>query len=157
MTQKDFAPSSPAVVLKQVKPRSNSLFNARTPPGNRPSSLDLHNAVCLNCGSNRFYPFASLDINECEIGAHNCDAHATCTNTAGNFKCECAPGWIGDGLKCTGKITDPNTGSRLTLDWCLQSIHYNTLNELNIFYFFSMTNNFIYSQIHAQHRSDEQK
>lgn len=27
----------------------------------------------------------------------------------------------------------------LTLDCCLQSMHYNTLNELNIFYFFSMT------------------
>lgn len=43
------------------------------------------------------------DVNECEIGAHNCDRHATCTNTAGGFKCNCAPGWIGDGLKCTGK------------------------------------------------------
>ncbi|KAJ3593092.1 hypothetical protein NHX12_005429, partial [Muraenolepis orangiensis] len=41
------------------------------------------------------------DINECEIGAHNCDNHATCTNTAGSFKCSCAPGWVGDGLKCT--------------------------------------------------------
>lgn len=46
---------------------------------------------------------SSSDINECEIGAHNCDRHATCTNTAGSFKCNCAPGWIGDGLKCTGK------------------------------------------------------
>lgn len=84
------------------------------------SSLDLHTAVCLNCGSNWFYPLASVDINECEIGAHNCDRHATCTNTAGNFKCDCAPGWIGDGLKCTGKKTDRHTGGRLPLNWCLQ-------------------------------------
>uniref|UniRef100_H3AKG6 Fibrillin 1 n=1 Tax=Latimeria chalumnae TaxID=7897 RepID=H3AKG6_LATCH len=41
------------------------------------------------------------DINECEIGAHNCDRHAICTNTAGSFKCSCSPGWIGNGIKCT--------------------------------------------------------
>lgn len=46
--------------------------------------------------------YFSSDINECEIGAHNCDRHASCTNTAGSFKCNCAPGWIGNGLKCTG-------------------------------------------------------
>ncbi|KTG03207.1 hypothetical protein cypCar_00036026, partial [Cyprinus carpio] len=40
-------------------------------------------------------------INECEIGAHNCDRHASCTNTAGSFRCSCAPGWIGNGIKCT--------------------------------------------------------
>ncbi|MDN0705613.1 hypothetical protein FCX65_25555 [Escherichia coli] len=44
------------------------------------------------------------DINECEIGAHNCDRHAVCTNTAGSFKCSCSPGWIGDGIKCTGGL-----------------------------------------------------
>ena len=43
-------------------------------------------------------------INECEIGAHNCDRHAVCTNTAGSFKCSCSPGWIGDGIKCTGGL-----------------------------------------------------
>lgn len=43
------------------------------------------------------------DINECEIGAHNCDRHAICTNTAGSFKCSCSPGWIGNGIKCTGE------------------------------------------------------
>lgn len=63
--------------------------------------------------------FTPPDINECEIGAHNCHRQATCTNTAGSFKCDCAPGWIGDGLTCTGKIIDPNNGSRLTLDWRL--------------------------------------
>ncbi|XP_035380752.1 fibrillin-1 isoform X2 [Electrophorus electricus] len=44
---------------------------------------------------------ACLDINECEIGAHNCARHATCTNTAGSFKCSCAPGWLGNGIVCT--------------------------------------------------------
>ncbi|XP_013909329.1 PREDICTED: armadillo repeat-containing protein 12 [Thamnophis sirtalis] len=41
------------------------------------------------------------DINECEIGADNCDRNAICTNTAGSFKCGCKPGWLGDGIKCT--------------------------------------------------------
>lgn len=55
---------------------------------------------CVPCA-----PQTSLftDINECEIGAHNCDRHAICTNTAGSFKCSCSPGWIGDGIKCTGE------------------------------------------------------
>lgn len=50
------------------------------------------------------FVFFLPDINECEIGAHNCDPHATCTNTAGSFKCSCAPGWVGNGLKCTGNV-----------------------------------------------------
>lgn len=74
----------------------------------------FRSAASLKCGSDLFHPFASLDINECEIGAHNCHRQATCTNTAGSFKCDCAPGWIGDGLKCTGKMTVIST-----LDWCL--------------------------------------
>lgn len=49
------------------------------------------------------------DINECEIGAQNCDRHATCTNTAGSFKCSCAPGWIGDGLECRGLLHQTHT------------------------------------------------
>ncbi len=50
-----------------------------------------------------------LDINECEIGAHNCDRHASCTNTAGSFRCSCAPGWIGNGIKCTGANTNTHS------------------------------------------------
>lgn len=62
------------------------------------SYLDLRKCV-------PWAPQTSLftDINECEIGAHNCDRHAICTNTAGSFKCSCSPGWIGDGIKCTGE------------------------------------------------------
>lgn len=59
-------------------------------------------ASVLNFFLSRCFFFA--DINECEIGAHNCDRHAVCTNTAGSFKCSCSPGWIGDGIKCTGAL-----------------------------------------------------
>lgn len=44
-----------------------------------------------------------LDINECEIGAHNCDMHAACVNVPGSFKCRCRDGWVGDGIKCVGE------------------------------------------------------
>lgn len=59
-------------------------------------------ASVLNCFLSLCFFFS--DINECEIGAHNCDRHAVCTNTAGSFKCSCSPGWIGDGIKCTGML-----------------------------------------------------
>lgn len=73
----------------------------------RPNSLDHQSSVYFCCIYMASYLFFSWpDINECEIGAHNCDRHATCTNTAGSFKCNCAPGWIGNGLKCTGKADD---------------------------------------------------
>lgn len=45
----------------------------------------------------------SPDIDECEIGAHNCDMHAACINVPGSFKCRCRDGWIGDGIKCVGE------------------------------------------------------
>ena len=38
------------------------------------------------------------------IVAHNCDPHATCTNTIGSFTCACPAGYEGDGVTCTGKF-----------------------------------------------------
>lgn len=49
--------------------------------------------------------FLSADIDECEIGAHNCDMHASCINVPGSFKCKCRTGWLGDGLKCNGEFS----------------------------------------------------
>lgn len=45
----------------------------------------------------------SPDVDECEIGAHNCDMHAACINVPGSFKCRCRDGWVGDGIKCVGE------------------------------------------------------
>lgn len=47
-----------------------------------------------------------LDVDECEIGAHNCDMHASCVNVPGSFKCSCREGWVGNGIKCIGKYTE---------------------------------------------------
>lgn len=46
-------------------------------------------------------PIESLSgCNECRTGTHNCDPHATCTDTAANFTCACNPGFSGPGTSC---------------------------------------------------------
>ncbi len=40
------------------------------------------------------------DIDECELGTHNCHELADCTNTPGGFLCTCLDGLIGDGESC---------------------------------------------------------
>lgn len=54
----------------------------------------------INCGFS--------DVDECEIGAHNCDMHASCLNVPGSFKCSCREGWIGNGIKCIGEFANVN-------------------------------------------------
>lgn len=44
----------------------------------------------------------NLDIDECSQGSHMCDANSKCTNILGSFKCNCNPGFSGDGTKCEG-------------------------------------------------------
>ena len=41
------------------------------------------------------------DINECENGQHDCDAHAFCRNTIGSYSCTCGIGYEGDGIQCS--------------------------------------------------------
>jgi hypothetical protein len=41
------------------------------------------------------------DVDECSMGADDCDPNAECTNTPGSFECTCPPGWEGDGTTCT--------------------------------------------------------
>uniref|UniRef100_T1JDQ5 Signal peptide, CUB and EGF-like domain-containing protein 1 n=1 Tax=Strigamia maritima TaxID=126957 RepID=T1JDQ5_STRMM len=37
---------------------------------------------------------------ECLLGTHQCDVHATCKNTRRAYRCRCKPGYQGDGKKC---------------------------------------------------------
>jgi len=45
------------------------------------------------------------DVNECAVDNGGCSSNADCTNTPGSFTCDCVPGYIGDGLSCSGIIT----------------------------------------------------
>ena len=58
---------------------------------------------------NSIYCFA--DINECETGKYHCDPNAFCNNTKGSYICACKPGYIGNGITCTGKIRKRNPDS----------------------------------------------
>lgn len=44
---------------------------------------------------------ACVDLNECAVYHGGCDPFATCTNLAGSRRCDCHPGYAGDGLICT--------------------------------------------------------
>ena len=43
-----------------------------------------------------------VDIDECADGQNRCDEQAVCINTIGSFKCDCKPGYNGDGFTCRG-------------------------------------------------------
>ena len=45
-----------------------------------------------------------LDINECDENTDNCDSNADCSNTIGNFTCQCQNGFSGNGLTCSGEF-----------------------------------------------------
>ena len=43
------------------------------------------------------------DNNECNLGTHNCNSNAACTNTDGSFTCACNTGYSGNGVTCAGR------------------------------------------------------
>jgi hypothetical protein len=46
-----------------------------------------------------------LDVNECMETPGVCHQYANCTNTDGNYSCECLRGFTGDGyLNCSGEL-----------------------------------------------------
>ncbi|KAL4228481.1 hypothetical protein ACF0H5_011528 [Mactra antiquata] len=40
------------------------------------------------------------DIDECQLGTHNCHENARCINTPGSFECRCKRNYRGDGVNC---------------------------------------------------------
>lgn len=48
--------------------------------------------------------FFSTDTNECLTGESKCDVNAECFNTEGSYKCDCKPGYRGNGFKCRGMM-----------------------------------------------------
>ena len=45
-----------------------------------------------------------LDLDECILNSHSCDANAVCTNNHGSHDCTCKTGFSGDGRSCAGNI-----------------------------------------------------
>ena len=68
------------------------------------------------CQSEMSIPFVlhSLDINECSLNSGGCDQ--LCNNTIGSFQCSCNSGYTlnGDGITCSGRITDVSLGNMYT-------------------------------------------
>ena len=47
---------------------------------------------------------AILDIDECAVGDKGgCHKDARCVNQVGSYRCECKPGYEGNGKTCQGK------------------------------------------------------
>ncbi|XP_013396178.1 fibrillin-1 isoform X3 [Lingula anatina] len=72
-----------------------------------------HGAVCdcppnLKLGSNN--KLCDVNVNECKTVPNLCSSNASCINTFGSYKCECKPGFNGDGQQCVvEKWSDPST------------------------------------------------
>ena len=43
---------------------------------------------------------ACVDVDECDLGTHNCSQSAICQNTRGHYQCECYSNFVGDGQHC---------------------------------------------------------
>ena len=43
----------------------------------------------------------STDIDECNLGIHDCAEDAMCTDSDGSYTCTCNAGYTGDGKTCT--------------------------------------------------------
>lgn len=69
---------------------------------------DSYRCVC-NSGFQYIYNQNNIgicvDVNECQVGLHNCDVNAECQNEPGRFSCYCKPGFEGNCFFFTSRDT----------------------------------------------------
>ena len=65
----------------------------------------VNSTVCFenNCSDINKHAGLYTDEDECQNGTHNCDVNAKCHNSIGSFTCSCLPGYLGDGVQCSGE------------------------------------------------------
>jgi len=77
--------------------------------------------------SNRTWTYGECpDVDECELGIHDCHENATCVNSPGSFSCICRQGFTGDGRSacdqtcaepCVHGTCSPNFECECDLGW----------------------------------------
>ena len=50
-----------------------------------------------------YFDYSFADIDECQIGEHDCHENAICVDDQGGYACSCHEGFSGNGTSCTGK------------------------------------------------------
>ncbi|EDS32341.1 laminin subunit gamma-3 [Culex quinquefasciatus] len=63
------------------------------------SAFDCSTALNITEDRARWSYAQCPDVDECELGLHDCHAQAECINTHGSYTCRCRKGFLGDGIR----------------------------------------------------------
>ena len=61
------------------------------------------------------FPGTTCNVNECELGTHNCHINSDCVDTDSGFLCICRLGYEGSGVSCSSKSVMPYEGKIIIL------------------------------------------
>ncbi|XP_055593040.1 multiple epidermal growth factor-like domains protein 8 [Uranotaenia lowii] len=63
------------------------------------STFDCPTALNVTVEKTRWSYAQCPDVDECELGLHDCHEQAECSNTHGSYTCRCRKGFLGDGVR----------------------------------------------------------
>ncbi|XP_058820306.1 multiple epidermal growth factor-like domains protein 8 [Topomyia yanbarensis] len=63
------------------------------------SALDCRTVLNVTEDKVRWSYAQCPDVDECELGLHDCHEQAECSNTHGSYSCRCRKGYLGDGVR----------------------------------------------------------